>query len=95
MGDNYSKKAIELLRIIDDPGKILLAIAEIRPSAVVHAYELIMPKKTELELLTDKVGILVNNGKRIVAIKEVRSILGLGLREARDFVEERFPSTLK
>ena len=95
MGDNYRKKAIEILRIIDDPGKILLAIAEIRPSAVVHAYELIMPKKTKLELLTDKVGVLVGDGKRIVAIKEVRSVLGLGLREARDFVEERFPHTFE
>ena len=50
-----------------------------------------------LSLKKDDVSFIANllkNGKRISAIKEFRSVTGIGLREAKDFIDE-FPSDVR
>lgn len=44
------------------------------------------------ESLDETCRILIEERKRITAIKLVRNTLGLGLREAKEYVDERWPS---
>jgi large subunit ribosomal protein L7/L12 len=81
-------EAAELSRMLEEKWGVS-ASAPVVQTAVVQAPE-IAPVEQQVEF--DVILAAVDPSKKINVIKEVRSITGLGLKEAKDFTESAGPN---
>ena len=91
---NYYAIAIGILHDVQDTMELLTEVAKRNPKAVCDAYYRLHPEKATaidwrdkaLEILRGRNGASVT--KKIEAIKVCRNVTGMGLKEAKDAVED-------
>ena len=97
MKRNYLKEAILILPKMDGEvtRSMIFLIAKNTPAAIVHAYECLHPPEAELvssdaaipPWIEDAKKLYPEGEQKLQAIKHVRAMSGMGLKEAKDFVE--------
>lgn len=81
---NYYSRAIEILTKHDNLAKdILIEIAKSNPSAIIKGYNSLNHPNWQDEVLP-----ILRSGQKINAIKRCRELTGMGLKEAKQAVEE-------
>ena len=94
MGDTTKLKAAyqEAIDIVTGPGnndtyrKVILALAKEDPALLVQLYRDVNCNFTRCNVVLDSYG-----NSKIPCIKAVRQLTGMGLKEAKDFVESELP----
>jgi len=82
MSRNYMKEAISIIEAHPDKLRpIIIQILKDQPSAIVKAYRLI--EVQDVSWLSDVLEIM-RSGRKIEAIKHLRTVTGMGLQEARE-----------
>ena len=82
-------EAAELSKLLEEKWGVSAAIPAAATAASVSAGEGVAEEKNDFDILLSEIG-----SNKISVIKEVRTITGLGLKEAKDLVEEA-PTTIK
>lgn len=89
------QKTIAIIASHGQPTPLEAELAKENPILFVKLYEKLHPEVKEMEisepawLITARK--LYGEGKKIEAIKEVRTATNMGLKEAKDYVEAGFP----
>ena len=82
-------EAAELSKLLEEKWGVSAAVPVAASAAPVSTGEAAAEEKNEFEIMLADIG-----PNKIAVIKEVRTITGLGLKEAKDLVEEA-PSSIK
>ena len=82
-------ESVDLVKMLEKTWGVSSSMPTMVTTAQNNTESKILKEKLDFDLILDNVG-----DKKISVIKEIKSILGLGLREAKEFVESA-PKTIK